>query len=447
MTTQFSKKLLLLIFFAGSALAITAQQNLSLSQAIEIGLRNNFNIQIADANVQIAENSNHWAMAGRAPSINLTLTIPNTFTDQNNPTSFLPNLQAFSTGITPGADISWILFDGYRVRFTKQQLEKLEELSKGEAKVVVENSIQAVILAYQNALIQREQIGVLQDVLDLSRDRIRYEEIKKEYGQSGTFDLLQTQDAYLNDSTNYLIQKNSYEIALRNLNLAMGVNDLNRTYNLTDELSFEAPDYLMETLKSKMYASNHALQNALLNRDLANVNTKIVESANYPRVSLGAGANYNLNSTTVTGTFREGPKLDTTTSVKTLNGFLNITASYNIFDGGVRKRQIENAKVQELIAGLGIDELKRNLSAQLENTLATYNNQKQLVELTQSLIENAAQNLEIADERFKGGVITSFDYRTIQLNYINASQARLNAIFNLKTTETELIRLTGGFVR
>ena len=49
--------------------------------------------------------------------------------------------------------------------------------------------------------------------------------------------------------------------------------------------------------------------------------------------------------------------------------------------------------------------------------------------------------------RFKGGLITSFDYRTIQLNFINASQARLNAIFNLKTTETDLIKLIGGLIR
>ena len=65
----------------------------------------------------------------------------------------------------------------------------------------------------------------------------------------------------------------------------------------------------------------------------------------------------------------------------------------------------------------------------------------------QNLIQNAEENLEIANERFKGGLITSFDYRTIQLNFINASQSRLNAIFNLKTTETDMIKLIGGLIR
>jgi len=91
--------------------------------------------------------------------------------------------------------------------------------------------------------------------------------------------------------------------------------------------------------------------------------------------------------------------------------------------------------------------LKRTLSNQLQNALANYNNQLRLVNLTANLINNAKENLTIGEERFKGGLITSFDYRNIQLSFVNASQARLNAIFNLKNTEVELMRLTGDLIK
>jgi outer membrane protein TolC len=68
------------------------------------------------------------------------------------------------------------------------------------------------------------------------------------------------------------------------------------------------------------------------------------------------------------------------------------------------------------------------------------------VAITESLVENARRNLEIGEERFRGGLINSFDYRTIQLSYINASQSQLNAYFNLKNTEIELMRLVGALV-
>ena len=42
-------------------------------------------------------------------------------------------------------------------------------------------------------------------------------------------------------------------------------------------------------------------------------------------------------------------------------------------------------------------------------------------------------------------LISSFDYRSIQLAYINASQSKLRAIFNLKNMDTELVRLIGDW--
>ncbi len=422
------------------------QEPLSLADAIQIGLENNYQIQIAERDLEIAKNNNDWAIAGRYPNIDLSVNFNNNYNNINNPISFIPEISSFNTGITPGMQASWILFDGYRVRFTKSQLEELENRSNGNARLAVENAIQSVILAYYNALIQKEQLDVLEEVLQLSRDRIDYQNIRKEFGQSGTFDLLQAQDAYFNDSTTYLIQQNTYETALRNLNLAMGQDELNSVYTLADTLIYEPQTYDWEALETKMLANNQSLRNLFIDRELAGINTRINEAANYPTISTNAGMAYTYSLATGSGTTNDGEERTLNVNQKTFNGFINFTATYNLFDFGVRKRRIENAKVEEMIAQLNVEDLKRNLRNQLANTLATYNNQKDLVLLTNNLLENARQNLEITEERFRGGLINSFDYRTVQLNYINASQSRLNAVFNLKNTETELIRLIGGLV-
>ena len=111
------------LFFILTSFSLFGQENLSLSQAIEMGLNNSFQIQISEVNTQIAQNNNNWGMSGKYPTVNFSITLPNSFTDQNNPTSFLPELSAFSTGLTPAIEAQWVLFDGYRVRFTKQQFE------------------------------------------------------------------------------------------------------------------------------------------------------------------------------------------------------------------------------------------------------------------------------------------------------------------------------------
>ena len=447
-----SRYLLAIVYLMVGSVAI-AQEPLSLSQAIEKGLQNNFQIQISDKNTEMAQNNDDWAVAGRYPTISLSLNSNNGYTTSTSPAGFFIETSSLSNSIVPGLDLSWTLFDGHRVKTTKQQLQKQVAQNEVEAMVSVENAIQSIILAYYQALIQKEQLDVLGDVLDLSRDRIEYEEVRQEFGQAVTFDLLQTQDAYLNDSTNYLLQLNTYENALRSLNLAMGEDNFGKRYELTDKLSFETPDYDLDQMKERLLANNKSLQNLFVSRELAQINTRLAEAAKFPRVSLSTGLTYNTGVASgegISGALDDNGNnlvFDLDGVTNTFNYYLNISAGYTLFDGGVRRKSIENSKMQELTVQLSIDDLKRNLTNQLENTYATYENQKNLVILTRQLVENAQRNLEISEERFKGGLINSFDYRTIQVAYINAAQSELTAIFNLKNTETELIRLMGGLVR
>ncbi len=432
-------------------LTASAQESLSLSDAIATGLDNNYQIQIAETRVDIAENSNDWAIAGRYPSIDLTVTSQNNYRDLSNPAGPLTASTTLNTGVTPGIEASLILFDGYRVQITKEQLEEQANLSSGNLKVTVESAVQTIINSYYNALIQQEQLQVFTEVLELSRDRVAYQELRKEYGQSSTFDILQTQDAYLNDSTNYVQQQNTFEQAIRNLNLAMGVDDLSQSYILTDTLTYSAEDYALQDLQEQMLANNQQLQNEFINRELASINTRLQQTAYRPTVQLQTGATYNAGISFGEQTLSFGENSTTNqipeVAAKTFQGFVNLSASYPIFDGGARDIQTQNAQKEELIAQINISDLKRQLNTQLANTLATYNTQKRLVEVTSQLVQNARRNLEIAEERFRGGLINSFDYRSIQVSYINATQQRLTAIFNLKQTETELIRLIGGLVR
>lgn len=449
-----AKFLLTALIFSSFSIALQAQETLSLSQAIDLAMQNNYALQIAQRNAEIAENNNEWGTAGRYPNVNLTLGWNNGFNDANNPASFTREITTVSTGLSPGIEANWTLYNGNRVNLTKEQLEQFERIGQANVRLEVENTIRVVILAYYAALIEQERVEIRSQSLLLSRDRVNYAKLRQELGRIGTFDVLQNQDAYLNDSTLFLQQGVDYENALRNLNLAMGVDDLNKRYELTDRLDYVASDYNAEALQTAMMAKNQRLQNLNLNRSLSNINTRIQESARMPSVNVRTGAVYNTNISGGSGTLSSVDamgqpnrlELDAVTS-NSLNFFVNFSVAYNLWDGGVRKRNIENAKTNELIAQLDVENLKRSLSTQLANTIATYNNQKQLLELTNQLVENALRNLDIAGERFRGGLISSFDYRTVQLGYINATQGRLNALFNLKNIETELLQLTGGLLR
>ncbi|HQU60015.1 MAG TPA: TolC family protein, partial [Saprospiraceae bacterium] len=112
-----------------------AQSPLSLSQAIETGLANNFQIQIAEMQRDIAANNDDWAVAGRYPSINLVVNSNNSYRNQSNPAGPLTKVNSISPSLAPGIEANWVLFDGYRVRYTKNLLEQQARLSEGNIKL------------------------------------------------------------------------------------------------------------------------------------------------------------------------------------------------------------------------------------------------------------------------------------------------------------------------
>ena len=71
---------------------------------------------------------------------------------------------------------------------------------------------------------------------------------------------------------------------------------------------------------------------------------------------------------------------------------------------------------------------------------------KQLLEVADLGLQSARLNLQIASDKFRAGTINSFNFRDVQLIYLNASLATLEVTYNLISSETELMRLTGGII-
>ncbi len=444
-----SKKMLLLIlplFFLGMLIQpIYGQQELSLEQAIEVGLRNNYQIQIAEKEIEIAHNNNDWGAVGRYPEVNLNVFYNNRLETIDNPISFI-NGELYRGGLVGNVDAGWIIFDGFKVDINKRRLEELERQTNSNSKLVIEDAIQQIINAYYNTLIQQKQLEVFNEVLDISADRVRFQKIRAEYGQASSYDIIQTEDAFLSDSTNLVIQEYSLQSAKRNLLLAMGERSFDKEFTLTDVLEEDSNSYVYEQLEDKMLSENKDFQALLVGRELASINTELAKSNRYPRVSVNGGLNLSGNLAKLFGEDPNGMKRDAAWG-KNADMYINFAGTYNIFDGGNRTRSIQNAEIEEMITALSIEDAKRNLKMQLRNIYEDYENQRRLLMISDKLIANAQRNLEISTERFKAGQINSFEYRTVQIAYINASQSKLNAIFNLKNTETELIKIVGGLIR
>jgi len=412
-------------------------QDLSLADALAVGLENNYQIRISDESVRIAENNNSWGAAGMFPSISLGAFQNNRYDEGDSYTSPGERDEYYTNLIAPYVNLNWSLFRGFAVHITKDKLGALQEYSEGYATIVVENTIMGIVLAYYNTLLQEELLSVTEEVKALSRDRYNYMTFKKELGGAVTYDVLQAKNAYLSDSTTNLLQQLNVKNAYLNMRLLLGEDD-DIQYSLTDEFSVQLLDYSIDTLMQQMMASNSNLRNQYINQEILRKDVQLAKSNMYPILSLNGGFDH-FNRRTK---YVDADPLYT----NSLDYYANFTLSFNLFDGGNVRRGIKNARISEQIGQLEIEELEISLGNLMKTDFELYEIRKELYMVSMANLESATLNMEISTEKFRSGAINSFNFRDVQVIYLRAAAAKYEAIYNLIDIQTELLRLSGGII-
>ncbi|MEQ8627022.1 TolC family protein [Ekhidna sp.] len=443
-----------------SALSVHAQDQLSLSDAIQIGLERNYGIRIEEGNVEVASNNNSWGEAGRLPTVNLNVQSQNSIRNQQSDNQFfggtlfpgfeLNNQQTF--GLTPAVTVTWNIFQGNRAIISKRRLEQLQAESEQNAEVVVSNTIQSIILGYYIAVLEQRRLDEFQKQLNLSRDKYDYIQTKYDLGGAVTSDMLLEENNYLTDSVSVLNQQLALNNAFRNLNLLLVQDDINTEYVLTDSLMIEDFTYDYADLSNAAFNQNVDLKSIYISQTILQANTSLQQASRLPTLSLNGGYNWNRNVSDLTNARYDGPNPDFQTPPeplvsKTGTYFANFTLSFTLFDGNRINRAIRNAIVQEDIGNIRIDQLKKTIQRDLATAYDQYLVRKQLLAINQRRREAAEINLQNSEEKFRNGSINSFDFRDVQNNYLSAAILELQAIYNLIDSKVTLMRLTGGLVR
>lgn len=421
------------------------QTELSLSQALEIGLANNLQVRFQEKQVLISENNDTWANAGRTPTLDVTAVNQSSISQQVNPANvILPEQLAYSTGLNGGLEMNLLLFNGGRIKYAKTVLGLQREQAELNMRIAIEDLTEQLMLAYYQVLLVEEQRTVLQEVKSLSKDRLDFQELKRNYGSASTFDVIQAKDAYLNDSIAYIQLENQIAALHNNLKLVMGISGNSEQYTLTDNLESVIPLLEKEGLQQRMIDNNTDILNLRLADKLALNNIEIQKAALKPSLGLGLGVSGNLNSIYLDAENPITMEIIGRNTSYGVNPFLNLTASYRLFDAGLRKTRIQNAEVQWQANKDLMLNMEQNIATQFENTYLQMVTNQRVLEMSEQQLDNASKNLDIAKDRFENGLISSFDYRTIQLGYLSASQSRLEARFNLINSQISILNLTGG---
>jgi len=419
---------------------IFSQENLSLENAIKIGLKQNFDIQINKRNLEISKLNNNPGKAGALPKINLSAKKEEAVSDQsNNPTSFIQEILK-SESINATANLSWTLLNGYGIKASKEKLNQLEYLSNGNLTLTLENTTQAIILSYYNCILQKDRLNLLQNVVNLSRERLIYQKTKYDIGVSSKIEFLQVENTLLTDSSNLLTQKLNYNNSLKNLNLVLGV-ELDSDWNLTDEMSTKTQIFNLKDLQSETFRNNTNINNQCINNEIIRQDIILAKSAYYPIVSFNSGASYNESTYDVGDSGYEGSNTG-----ETLNYYANLSINFRLYDGGNYKTLLQESEIRDLINDLNIEKKHREIKNQLSINYEKYNSNIIIYNLRKKAFDIAQINYQLANDKNNRGNINSFDLRDIEIAYLNSGISYLQSVYNLNESYLNLVKITGGIL-
>lgn len=422
--------LLLTVFFSGNA-----QEVLTVDDAVQIALKNNYDIKIASNDSQVNKENKSIANAGMLPKLDATLTQNNTIqnTKQTQATGEVRELDnAKNNSLVYGVNLGWTVFDGFRMFARYDQLTALEKQGEVQLKMTVLTKVSDVMTTYYDLVQQQQLVKALDTTIVISKQRLKTAENRFTIGKASKLEVLNAQVDLNTDLSNLLKQKEILETTKIRLNELIA-RDVTTDFKVVETVVVDDKLKLVD-LNSLVEKQNPQLQLALLNKTVVESDLKQVRANRYPTVKLTTGYNFNHSESSL--------GFVSQSSARGLN--YGVSASMNIFNGFLQHRNEKIAKLQVDNSNLAIEQQKQSITSQLATLFQTYLTNVELAKLEENNEAIAKKNLEITLEKFRIGTITTIEFRSAQQNYVNAIARNNNAKFQAKISEVMLNEIAGN---
>ncbi|WP_240663195.1 TolC family protein [Mucilaginibacter limnophilus] len=423
-----------LLWFGSFAQTQTVPQ-LTLRQAVELALQNNFNIKLSQNNAAIQKNNVTIGNAGMLPVVSGDITTSNSIltTKQTRADGTVNNINnARNTGLTYGVNLDWTLFDGLAMFANYDELKELNKLGELGLRDTIQSVVAGVVTTYYNLISQKDQIEALNGVLATSRIQAK---IASDKFSVGAVSRLEVNTALVNanlDTANLINQIQQYKATKIQLNQLLR-REIQADFDVSDTIIVDESLKLGDVI-TKAQNFNPSILAGQINKRLAEINLRQVQATRYPQIALTSG--YTISDSKNPAGFAR---------VQNSRGFnYGLTASINIFDGFNQWRRERNAKLQIENAELRNKQTQQDIEATITNFYVSYTSGLDLIKLGQVNKELAKKNLDLSLERYRLGNITPLEIREAQRTFLDAQSRFTQAQYQSKLAEVTLKQITNS---
>ncbi|TCS78018.1 TolC family protein [Pectinatus cerevisiiphilus] len=377
--------------------------SLSVNDAIAMALQNNLDIKIASTKENQAE-------------ANLAATKA-----QSGVTVSLGSSSSISDGISDGVDrdfersnstsisASYPLYTAGKNKLNTNIKEQALEQSKLNTQRTAENITYNTVKTYYDILEDQKNIDVDQESVDNYDKHLQNVQQLYSAGSVAKSDLLRSEVALADAKQSLISAQNTLVIDQLNLKNILKM-DKNEPLYLTDDFRYIPFDMELDYCLSYAAENRKDLKQTELDYEIAKKNVELAKADYKPTVNASVGTDWSKQPLP---------------SEKDHSYTVGVSANWDVFDNGLTKANVNAAEAGLDQAELTLQQQKDSIDVEVRQAYLNMRDAEKRFNLTQTSVDQAKEDLFIAQEKYRVGEGIILDIIDAQLAL---STARINHI-------------------
>lgn len=452
-----SSILFIALLLVTSNLLAQEKRTITLQEAIEIALENNYQLKQAKNNLELADYNIRSEYADFLPSVNANFSGSRRTGQQFISDRFSEGLDPFvditSQSISGNVSASIPLFNGFEnihsLRASEQsKLSEEESLQRAKEQVIFNTASN-----YLGVLLDMELLEIRKENLENSRKQLEQVEAQVEVGSRPTVDLYNQEAQVANEELLFTQQENALKFSKILLIRQLQIDPLGEYEFTVPEIESNISAEAVER-----YSLSELIDQALLNRSdlkssIANIRTleyqlRMTKNNLLPSVSASAGLSTSYSDQySVLG--EDVPFSDQFFDQR-INRSLGFSVSIPIFQNWNRMYNIQSSQVQLKNAELNLDNSRLQVIQEVTQAYNDYTSYLKQLEASEKSRRASERAFQTQQERYNVGSSTLIELSQAQASYVEAqsnyTQAMYNLVFQEKLLDYYLGKLSGDNV-
>ncbi len=439
--------ILTVFFFPLAAAAETTTINLS--NALELGMKNNLTLLQTIKDVEIAKSQVNQAFASLyLPDItasgSFSLLDPQTVDNATTVYMGVTNQSVWQDNCGMALKITKPLFAGFSLRTTYDLRQWNYELAQKKLEDKRREVRYQITKDFYNLFLVQENIVLMEDLQTQLSQTVMFTRANYRAGLASDYDLIQVEVQWLNQKPNILKMKNAYETAKLafcqsiGLDSSEGVVFIGSLWDATNLTVPGVPDEEIVSMAMTNDINLVSLQYALRTYDFS---LRLAQAARYPSLSayFNVGLDYKKNYDRETTDDPERAWNSSWTAGLQLSIPIDDWIPVSSQANAIREVEANREKTK-----LAIEQYVQTVRLQTLSLLKTIQQSLETMAGQRASVAQSQRGLDIANRQYQAGLISSLELNKAEVSYQDSRTQYLQVVYDYIGSVLKLKRMIGA---